>query len=153
MKHVLTNAKFKEFREELTGKMYCGVGSSKSEGGHIEYEVLEDAMDNESIIKKQFSVWFKKGDSHEECDIRCICHLFEFRGMLCRHALTVVVNHHGQTMKKRSKKEKERNKNDLSLPSHINHSYANFLLHYDGFIPSNAFQQVSPVLQNIAVQM
>ncbi|GJV43830.1 FAR1-related sequence 5-like protein [Tanacetum coccineum] len=25
MKGVLTNAKFKEFREELTGKMYCGV--------------------------------------------------------------------------------------------------------------------------------
>nr|GEX02597.1 protein FAR1-related sequence 5-like [Tanacetum cinerariifolium] len=92
MKHVLTNAKFKEFREELTGKMYCGVGSSKSEGGHIEYEVLEDVMDNESIIKKQFSVWFKKGDSHEECDIRCICRLFEFRGMLCRHALTVLIN-------------------------------------------------------------
>ncbi|GJW68369.1 zinc finger C2H2-type/integrase DNA-binding domain-containing protein [Tanacetum coccineum] len=29
MKHVLTNAMFKEFREELTGKMYCEVGSLK----------------------------------------------------------------------------------------------------------------------------
>ncbi|GKC54438.1 FAR-RED impaired response 1-like protein [Tanacetum coccineum] len=313
MKHVLTNAKFKEFREELTGKMYCAVGSSKSEGGHIEYEVLEDVMVNGSIIKKHFLVWFKKGESHEECDIRCICRLFEFRGMLCRHALTVLINENiylvpnkyilrrwrkdvkrrhtkvkvnysdwvvsdvgrrydrmctafsevadlaseldekcslvldrvnelkseilsgkvsistpvctprmsasvsdkkkirtpkavqgkgrpagrlkstsekiitryqkkkkklqdadligcgaenSETMKKRSKKEKEGNKNDFSLPSDTNHSYANFPLHYDGFIPSYAFQhplyhsqannpfhQVSPVLQHIAVQM
>nr|GEW47971.1 protein FAR1-related sequence 5-like [Tanacetum cinerariifolium] len=69
------------------------------------------------------------------------------------YCMKVVVNHHGQTMKKRSKKEKERNKNDFFLPIDINHSYANFPLHYDRFIPSNAFQQVSPVLQNIAVQM
>nr|GEY57339.1 hypothetical protein [Tanacetum cinerariifolium] len=97
MKHVLTNAKFKEFREELTGKMYCGVGSSKSKDGHIEYVVLEDTCTN------------------------------------------------GETMKKHYKKEKKRNKNDFFLPIDINHSYANFPLHYDRFIPSNAFQQVSPV--------
>ena len=92
MKNVLTNAKFKEFTEELTGKMYCGIGSLKSQNEYLEYEVFEDVMDNEEIVKKQFSVWFRKGDSHEECDIRCICRLFEFRGMLCRHALTVLTN-------------------------------------------------------------
>ncbi|GJY45792.1 FAR1-related sequence 5-like protein [Tanacetum coccineum] len=92
MKGVLTNAKFKEFREELTGKMYCGIGSLKSENEYLEYEVIEDIMDNGNIVKKQFAVWFRKGDSHEECDIRCICRLFEFRGMLCRHALTVLIN-------------------------------------------------------------
>ncbi|XP_071733799.1 uncharacterized protein [Rutidosis leptorrhynchoides] len=36
------------------------------------------------------TVWFKMGNSVEECEIRCICRLFEFRGMLCRHALTVL---------------------------------------------------------------
>ncbi|GKD32357.1 FAR1-related sequence 5-like protein, partial [Tanacetum coccineum] len=92
MKGVLTNAKFKEFREELTGKMYCGIGSLKSENEYLEYEVIKDIMDNGNIVKKQFAVWFRKGDSHEECDIRCICRLFEFRGMLCRHALTVLIN-------------------------------------------------------------
>ncbi|XP_071700129.1 protein FAR1-RELATED SEQUENCE 4-like [Rutidosis leptorrhynchoides] len=90
MKDILTNAKFKEFRVELTGKMYCGIGFIKSHDGYIEYEVIEDVIDNENLMKKHFSVWFKKGDSVEECDIRCICRLFEFRGMLCRHVLTVL---------------------------------------------------------------
>ena len=54
MQHVLTYAKFKEFREELTGKMYCGLGSIKSKGGHTNYGVLDDVIDNDgNIIKKQ----------------------------------------------------------------------------------------------------
>ncbi|PWA56849.1 protein FAR1-RELATED SEQUENCE 1 [Artemisia annua] len=92
MKSVLTNAKFKELREELTGKMYCGIRSLKSQNEYLEYEVFEDVMYDEKIVKKQFAVWFRKGDTHEECDIRCIYRLFEFRGMLCRHALTVLTN-------------------------------------------------------------
>ncbi|XP_071739613.1 protein FAR-RED ELONGATED HYPOCOTYL 3-like [Rutidosis leptorrhynchoides] len=91
MKEVLTNSKFKEFREELTGKMYCGIGSIKSQSDYLEYEVIEDVMNNENLMKKQFTVWFKKGDSVDDCDIRCICRLFAFRGMLCRHVVTVGV--------------------------------------------------------------
>ncbi|XP_071687053.1 protein FAR-RED IMPAIRED RESPONSE 1-like [Rutidosis leptorrhynchoides] len=92
MKDVLTNGKFKEFRVELTGKMYCGIGFIKSHDGYLEYEVIEDVMDNERLLKKHFLVWFKRSDSIEECDIKCICRLFEFRGMLCRHVLTVLTN-------------------------------------------------------------
>lgn len=92
MKEVFTNDKFKEFRKELTGKMYCGIASLKSEDGILDYEVIEDVMVDGKIIKKTFSVLFKKGDSDDECDVRCICCLFEFRGMLCRHALTVLIN-------------------------------------------------------------
>nr|XP_043637654.1 protein FAR1-RELATED SEQUENCE 2-like [Erigeron canadensis] len=92
MRKIYTHTKFKEFMEELTGKMYCGIGSLKSQDSILEYEVIEDVMVNGHIIKKAFAVWFKKGDSEEECDVRCICRLFEFRGMLCRHALTVLIN-------------------------------------------------------------
>nr|XP_043633649.1 protein FAR1-RELATED SEQUENCE 1-like [Erigeron canadensis] len=92
MRDVFTHVKFKEFREELTGKMYCGIGSVKSQDMVFEYEVLEDVMANGRIIRKPFSVLFRKGDSEEECDVRCKCRLFEFRGMLCRHALTVLIH-------------------------------------------------------------
>ncbi|XP_071728369.1 protein FAR-RED IMPAIRED RESPONSE 1-like [Rutidosis leptorrhynchoides] len=91
LKAVFTNAKFREFLNELTGKMYCGISSSKLEDGYLEYEVIEDIEVDGKIKKKSFSVWFKKADYVEECDVKCICRLFEFRGMLCRHALTVLV--------------------------------------------------------------
>nr|XP_043633675.1 protein FAR-RED IMPAIRED RESPONSE 1-like [Erigeron canadensis] len=92
MREIFTHAKFKEFTEELTGKMYCGIGSLKTQDGISEYEVIEDVMVNGNLIKKPFVVSFKKGDSGEESDVRCICRLFEYRGMLCRHALTVLIN-------------------------------------------------------------
>nr|XP_043630047.1 protein FAR1-RELATED SEQUENCE 1-like [Erigeron canadensis] len=60
MREIFTHAKFKEFREELTGKMYCGIGSLKSQDGILEYEVIEDVMLNGNIIKKPFVVSFTK---------------------------------------------------------------------------------------------
>ncbi|XP_071739974.1 protein FAR-RED IMPAIRED RESPONSE 1-like [Rutidosis leptorrhynchoides] len=91
VKAVFTNSKFKEFRNELMGKMYCEIGSSKLEEEYLQYEVVEDIMIDENIIKKSFTVRLKKADCVEECDVKCVCRLFEFRGMLCRHALTVLI--------------------------------------------------------------
>ncbi|XP_071709139.1 protein FAR-RED IMPAIRED RESPONSE 1-like [Rutidosis leptorrhynchoides] len=91
VKAVFTNSKFKEFRNELTGKMYCEIGSSKLEEEYLQYEVVEDIMIDENIIKKLFTVRLKKADCVEECDVKCVCRLFEFRGMLCRHALKVLI--------------------------------------------------------------
>ncbi|XP_071709136.1 protein FAR-RED IMPAIRED RESPONSE 1-like [Rutidosis leptorrhynchoides] len=56
VKAVFTNSKFKEFRNELTGKMYCEIGSSKLEEEYLQYEVVEDIiMIDENIIKKSFT--------------------------------------------------------------------------------------------------
>ena len=27
----------------------------------------------------------------EECEIKCVCHLFEFQGIICRHATAVLI--------------------------------------------------------------
>ncbi|XP_071695688.1 protein FAR-RED IMPAIRED RESPONSE 1-like [Rutidosis leptorrhynchoides] len=78
LKAVFTNSKFKEFRNELTGKMYCGISYSKLEDDYLEYEVIEDIEVDGKIKKKSFSVWFKKVDYEEECDVKCICRCLSF---------------------------------------------------------------------------
>ncbi|XP_052198420.1 protein FAR1-RELATED SEQUENCE 5-like [Diospyros lotus] len=52
---VYTIAKFKEFQEELTGKIYCSIVST------------------------------------EEGPLRTSCHMFEFKGIICRHAGTILI--------------------------------------------------------------
>nr|XP_043625945.1 protein FAR1-RELATED SEQUENCE 5-like [Erigeron canadensis] len=56
MREIFTHAKFKEFTEELTGKMYCRIGSLKTQDGISKYEVIEDVMVNGNIIKKPFAI-------------------------------------------------------------------------------------------------
>ncbi|XP_071687218.1 uncharacterized protein [Rutidosis leptorrhynchoides] len=91
-KRFFTNAKFKEFRSELTGKMYCKISSSEVKEDYLEYEVIEDINVEGTIIKKPFIVWLNKKDSDEKCEVKCVCRLFESRGMLCRHAITVLID-------------------------------------------------------------
>ena len=81
--------KFKEFQEELTGKMYCQVLKLNCHGAILEYEVSEDLLVGESIRKVKFKVCLIQEDG-EECEIKCVCRLFEFRGILCQYALATL---------------------------------------------------------------
>ncbi|XP_052289424.1 protein FAR-RED ELONGATED HYPOCOTYL 3-like [Citrus sinensis] len=79
---MYTIAKFKEFQQELTALMYCDtmdfVGSI--------YEISESLGQGN---KKNFEVVF----GETECKVSCICSKFQFRRILCRHALSVLIRH------------------------------------------------------------
>lgn len=85
---VYTNEMFKKVQEELRGLMYCNSMLLKTEGTLCTYQVT-DHVENKDGWKEniKFDVYFDKNEK----DIKCICHLFEFRGILCRHILAVLV--------------------------------------------------------------
>ncbi|XP_028118505.1 protein FAR1-RELATED SEQUENCE 1-like [Camellia sinensis] len=81
-----TIAKFKEFQQEVVGKIYCYLSPCKEcEDGVIIYRVGEDIPIGEILQRATFTVYFKE-DSNEA---NCNCQLFEFRGILCRHQIVV----------------------------------------------------------------
>ncbi|KAJ6815956.1 protein FAR-RED IMPAIRED RESPONSE 1-like [Iris pallida] len=84
---VYTKGKFKEFQEELSQKMYCQVQFIKKEGSVSTYKVVEDEENSERNNGAEYLVNFNE----EECELRCLCRLFEFRGILCRHVISVLV--------------------------------------------------------------
>ncbi|XP_024033607.1 protein FAR1-RELATED SEQUENCE 6-like [Citrus clementina] len=79
---MYTIAKFKEFQQELNALMYCDIVDSV---GSI-YEISESLGQGK---KKNFEVAFDE----TECEVSCICSKFQFRGILCRHALSVLIRH------------------------------------------------------------
>ncbi|XBI53195.1 hypothetical protein VPH35_035463 [Triticum aestivum] len=90
-----TNAKFQEFQEQLRGKIYCYPSLLNNEGPLLTFGVREDrkiffegedGSIKEKWITSDFTVLFKQ----EECDVQCICRLFELRDILCSHIITVL---------------------------------------------------------------
>ncbi|KAK9282892.1 hypothetical protein L1049_011117 [Liquidambar formosana] len=81
-----TNVKFKEFQEELKGKLYCYPSIIKVEGSICIYQVIEDVEVGNVRKDVVFDVYFNE----VECEAKCMCHLFEFKGILCRHSLSVL---------------------------------------------------------------
>ncbi|XP_022856160.1 protein FAR1-RELATED SEQUENCE 5-like [Olea europaea var. sylvestris] len=84
---VYTIAKFKEFQEQFTGKMYCEVLGLNETYLHTTYDVREDIILNNCMKTKIFKVCFRRN----ECEFECSCHLFEFRGIICKYAVTVLI--------------------------------------------------------------
>ncbi|XP_044505676.1 protein FAR-RED IMPAIRED RESPONSE 1-like isoform X2 [Mangifera indica] len=82
-----TTTKFKEFQQELAAKLYCEVSSFKEIDSFMEFIVEEDVMVGESHRRVPFVVFFDETTR----DVRCNCRLFEFRGILCRHAIVVLI--------------------------------------------------------------
>ncbi|KAH9770311.1 protein FAR1-RELATED SEQUENCE [Citrus sinensis] len=80
VEEVYTISKFKEFQEELTALMYCDILDFV---GSI-YKIIESFGQGRRGI---FEVVFEEA----ECEVNCICSKFQFRGILCRHALAVLI--------------------------------------------------------------
>lgn len=85
---VYTNAKFKEFQKELTGKLYCEVSCVDEKEGV--FDVLETVFVGERRKEVHFNVHYSK----ESCEVKCSCCLFEFRGILCKHIISVFMKLH-----------------------------------------------------------
>ncbi|XP_015383085.2 protein FAR1-RELATED SEQUENCE 5-like [Citrus sinensis] len=79
VEEVYTISKFQDFQQELVNKIYCEVFSC----GRSEYEVIEN---DEKSREKTFRVIFEK----DEGEIRCVCSMFEYKGILCKHAIAVL---------------------------------------------------------------
>ncbi|XP_052193932.1 protein FAR1-RELATED SEQUENCE 5-like [Diospyros lotus] len=87
---MYTITKFKKFQDEFTGKMYCEVVSIEEiEEGLLgmRYEVREDIIFDEKFKEKKFSVLIDK----EKANFVCTCYMFEFKGIICRHIVTVLI--------------------------------------------------------------
>ena len=84
---MYTISKFKEFQNEFTGKMYCEVVSIEEGSLGARYEVREDIIFDERFKETKFSVDIDK----EKCNFVCSCHMFEFRGIIYRHMVTVLI--------------------------------------------------------------
>ncbi|KAH9702052.1 protein FAR1-RELATED SEQUENCE [Citrus sinensis] len=84
---VYTISKFQEFQQELMNKIYCEVFSC----GGSEYEVIEN---DEKSREKTFKVIFENDDG----EIRCVCSMFGYKGIICKHAIAVLSCNHVQLL-------------------------------------------------------
>lgn len=78
---VYTHAVFKKFQIEVLGAVAC---HPKELAGNDDRTITYKVQDFEK--NQEFTVTMDKLKS----EVFCICHLFEFRGFLCRHALIVL---------------------------------------------------------------
>ncbi|XP_062164654.1 protein FAR1-RELATED SEQUENCE 5-like [Alnus glutinosa] len=83
---VYTNAKFKEVHEQFVKMMSCNNALLKSEGAISTIEVVEYVAVGDHLIEKTFLVYFNEN----ELEVKCTCALFEVKGILCRHSLSVL---------------------------------------------------------------
>ncbi|XP_028063483.1 protein FAR-RED IMPAIRED RESPONSE 1-like [Camellia sinensis] len=82
-----TNTKFKEMQVELERLLYCRVKLVKEEGAICTYHANEAVLVCEKMKTVEFVVYFNAS----ECEMQCMCWWFEFRGIMCAHAITVLL--------------------------------------------------------------
>ncbi|XP_028085358.1 protein FAR-RED IMPAIRED RESPONSE 1-like [Camellia sinensis] len=82
-----TNSKFKEVQAEIKRLMYCRANLMKEEGSICTYHVREAILSGEGMNKVEFVVYCNS----IECELQCMCRLFEFRGIMCAHSLSVLI--------------------------------------------------------------
>ncbi|KAK2651534.1 hypothetical protein Ddye_011390 [Dipteronia dyeriana] len=83
---VYTNAKFREFQQEVTGKLYCEVSLSPNNllsGDFVVNEYVHFGQDNHRSVA--FIVHLN--------EVNCNCRLFKSKGILCRDAIAVLIRH------------------------------------------------------------
>ncbi|QHO01558.1 Protein FAR-RED ELONGATED HYPOCOTYL [Arachis hypogaea] len=81
--HVSTHEKFREVHAQFRGKVNCITRSMHSTIGFITYEVIEQ------VSNSTFNKFVVTYDAVSR-DVKCHYLLFESRGILCRHSLSVL---------------------------------------------------------------
>ncbi|KAG8379798.1 hypothetical protein BUALT_Bualt07G0126800 [Buddleja alternifolia] len=91
LSEIYTKEIFLKFQEEVVLMSNCvGVTQIQANGPIATYMVKEQDPEGDKRESKFFEVVYDKVG----IEIRCICNCFNFRGYLCRHALTVL-NYNG----------------------------------------------------------
>ncbi|XP_028096510.1 protein FAR-RED IMPAIRED RESPONSE 1-like [Camellia sinensis] len=70
-----TNSKFKEVQLEMKHLVYCRANLIKEKSAICTYHVREAIIVGEGMKKVEFVVYFNS----TECELQCMCRLFEFR--------------------------------------------------------------------------
>ncbi|KAJ9563122.1 hypothetical protein OSB04_008282 [Centaurea solstitialis] len=94
-----TNAIFKLFQDELRGMVFCNCLLVKTDGARHVFHVTDIVEGKHGDFKKRvvYTVSYDK----VQCDIRCSCHLFEFRGIFCRHMVKILIEKDVKEIKSR----------------------------------------------------
>lgn len=77
---IYTNAVFKKFQVEVLGAVACSPMGEKQDGTTTTYNIKDFEKDQEFTV-----TW-----DEMKSEVSCVCHLFEFKGYLCRHTLIVL---------------------------------------------------------------
>ncbi|XP_052190008.1 protein FAR1-RELATED SEQUENCE 5-like [Diospyros lotus] len=138
---MYTISKFREFQEEFIGKVYCEVVSSNMGGLMPRYDVQEDVMLDGRVRKEMFTVLFQR----ETTEFVCSCHLFEFRGIVFRHAISVLLRNDVIVLPKRYILMRWRRD--------VSRRHTRVAVNYDGWINTHAqvrFDKMCNAFTNIA---
>ncbi|RYR19328.1 hypothetical protein Ahy_B03g064091 [Arachis hypogaea] len=81
--HVYSHEKFRKIQAQFRGKVNCITRSMHSTLGFTTYEVVEQVSN--SIFNKFFVIY----DAVSR-EVKCQCLLFESKGILCHHSLSVL---------------------------------------------------------------
>ena len=89
---IYTNDKFKEFQKEIINVMYCECTLLESIGSIFDYQVEENQYVGDYQTRRiiKYNVCFIK-EIGDEYEVKCECRLFEFRGIICRHIIKVLL--------------------------------------------------------------
>nr|CAD1836971.1 unnamed protein product [Ananas comosus var. bracteatus] len=84
---VYTLNMFKKFQDEIEAIMYCHASLVSMDGSTSTFDVKECIFldDGKRTMNKNYLVTY----GTEEKNVYCICGSFQFRGILCRHTLSV----------------------------------------------------------------
>nr|XP_043616041.1 protein FAR1-RELATED SEQUENCE 5-like [Erigeron canadensis] len=84
-----TNAVFKLFQDELRGMLFCNHSLYQTDGTLSLFHVkdIQEGKYEEYKINVVYTVSYNEVG----CDIKCSCHLFEFRGIICRHMVKILI--------------------------------------------------------------
>ncbi|KAL1296110.1 hypothetical protein HN51_056865 [Arachis hypogaea] len=80
MSTVYTHAIFKKFQVEVLGVAGCQSRTEPGDGSITKFIVQDYEKDEEFLV-----TW-----NELSSDVSCFCRLFEYKGILCRHALSVL---------------------------------------------------------------
>ncbi|XP_010269883.1 PREDICTED: protein FAR-RED IMPAIRED RESPONSE 1-like [Nelumbo nucifera] len=80
MSTIYTHEIFRKFQVEVSGIVACHPRKEKEDGTKIIYTVLDYEAQKEYIV-----AW-----DETKSEVSCLCHLFEYKGFLCRHAMIVL---------------------------------------------------------------
>ncbi|PKA64412.1 Protein FAR1-like sequence 6 [Apostasia shenzhenica] len=85
---LYTQNLFKIFQDELKGSLYCQVSLIKVDASISTFQVRECTYINdvEKTMSKEYDVLY----NIDGFQVHCSCGFFQFRGILCRHALSVL---------------------------------------------------------------
>ena len=80
MLSTYTEAIFKKFQAEILGVVSCRLQKESETEATLVFQV-DDSGEHQNFLV----AW-----NQEECQISCLCHSFEYKGFLCKHALLVL---------------------------------------------------------------